>query len=78
MGDRQTVEALQWMAYIGRTCNISQAGNGIEVRLARINVKVDGFCEEANEVFEYLGCFWHGCLCMPNRHKRIGKTEETF
>ena len=22
----------------------------------------------------YLGCFWHGCLCMRNRHKPIGKT----
>jgi len=29
-------------------------------------------------VFEYLGCFWHGCPCMPNRHKPIGTTEETL
>ena len=40
------------------------------------NVKVDGYCKETNEVFEYLGCFWHGCTCMPNRHKPIGNTDE--
>jgi hypothetical protein len=22
--------------------------------------------------------FWHGCLCMPNRHKHIGNTDETL
>ena len=43
------------------------------------NVKVDGYCRETNEVFEYLGCFWHGCpSCMPNRHTPIGKTTETL
>ena len=42
------------------------------------NVKVDGYCAETNEIFVYVVCFWHGCLCMPNRHKPIGKTEETF
>jgi len=42
------------------------------------NVKVYGYCEETNEVFEYLGCFWHGFLCKSNRHKHIGKTEETL
>jgi len=78
-GDRRSVEALQWLAYIGRTRNFSHDGNKRKVRLAGVpNVKVDGYCEETNEVFEYLGCFWHGCLCMPNRHKSIGKTEESL
>ena len=80
MRDRQSVEALQWLAYIGRTRNsISHAGNGRKVGLAEVpNVKFYGYCAETNEVFEYLGCFWHGCLCMPIRHKSIGKTEETL
>jgi len=38
-------------------------------------VKVDGYCEETNEVFVYSGCFWHGCLSVPNRHKPFRKTE---
>lgn len=24
-----------------------------------------------NKIFERLGCFWHGCPCMSNRHKPI-------
>jgi len=43
------------------------------------HVKVDGYCRETNEVFEYLGCFWHGCpSCMSNSHTPIGKTTETL
>lgn len=42
------------------------------------NVKVDRYCRDTNEVFESLGCFWHGCLCMPNRHKPIGNSDETL
>jgi len=80
MGDRQSVEAVQWLVYIGRTRNnVVHAGNGREVHLALVpNVEVDGYCAQTNEVFEYLGCFWHGCFCMPNRHKPIGKTEEAL
>ena len=38
------------------------------------NVNVDGYSPKA----KYLGCFWHGCPCMSNRHKPIGTTEETL
>jgi hypothetical protein len=80
MGNRQSVEALKWLAYIGRTRNnVTHAGNGREVHLARVpNMKVDGYCSETNEIFELLGCFSHGCPCMPNRHKPIGNTKETL
>ena len=80
MGDRQTVETFQWLAYIGHTRGDKiHAGNGREVNLPEvINVKVDGYSPKTNEVFEYLGCFWHGCPCMPNRHNPIGTTEETL
>ena len=80
MGDCQSVEVLKWLAYIGRTKdNLIHAGNRREVRPPRVpDVKV-GFCPETNEVFEYLGCLWHGCpSCMPNRDKPIGKTQETL
>jgi len=79
MGDRQTVEGLQWLANMGRTRNFIHAGNGRKVHLAGVpNVKVDGYWEEMNEVFESLGCFWQACLCMPNLHKPIGNTDETL
>jgi len=79
MEDRQSIEGLQWLAYIGRPRKIIHAGNGREVHLAGVpHVKVDGYHRETNELLEYLGWFWHGCLCRPNRHNPIGNTEETL
>jgi hypothetical protein len=80
MGDRQCIEAIQWLAYIGQTRENIHAGNGREVHFNEVSkLKEDGYCRETNEVFEYLGCFWHGCpSCMPNRDKPIGKTKETL
>ena len=59
MGDRQSVEALQWLAYIGLTRkNITHADNGREVHLAWLpNVNFDWYYAETNEVFEYLEFF---------------------
>jgi hypothetical protein len=78
MGDRQSVEAIQWLAYIGQTRDdVIHAGNGRDVHLPGLpNVKVDGYSPKTQEVFEYLGCCWHGSPCMPNRHKPIGNTKE--
>jgi hypothetical protein len=80
MTDRQSIEALQWLTYLGQTRNdISHAGNGREVSLDGLkNLKVDGYCAKTKEVFEYLGCFWRGCPCMSNRHVPIGNTNETL
>jgi len=80
MGDRKSVEALQWVAYIVRTRNnITHAGNGRDVHLLGVEiVDVDGYSAETREVSEYLGCFWNGCQYMPNRHKPIGNTEVTL
>jgi hypothetical protein len=79
MGDRQSIVGLQWLAYIGRSKNIINAGNGRDVHLTGVpNVKFDGYCQDTNEILEYLGCFWHGCFCMPNRYKPIGNTDETL
>lgn len=66
IGDRNSVKALQCLSYIGRTRNnVTHAGNGNEVHLARVpNVKDDGCCAETNNVFEYLRCLWHGCRCI--------------
>ena len=62
LSDRQSIEAFQWLAYIGQTRDdVIHAGNGREVHLPRVpNVKVDGYSPNTQEVFEYLGCYWHG------------------
>jgi len=54
MGDRQSVEALQWLVYISRTRNnVIHASNGRVVHLAKVpNMKVEGCYPEINQVFE--------------------------
>jgi len=43
MGDRQSIEGLQWLAYMGRTSKIIHVGNGREMHLPGVpNIKVDG------------------------------------
>ena len=52
-----------WLNYMSNGCNIKHALNGSEKKLTIGNktYKVDGFCEETNTVYEFYGCFWHGC-----------------
>ena len=46
-----------------KCANIKHALNGAEKELCIDDktYKVDGFCEETNAVYEFYGCFWHGC-----------------
>ena len=44
-----------------RNIKILHAENGQEIRIGSKKYKVDGFCPETQEIFEYHGCFWHGC-----------------
>ena len=57
-----------WLNYVSNGNNIKHALNGGEKELTVGNktYKVAGFCEETNTVYEFFGCFWHGC---PNCYK---------
>ena len=54
-----------WLNYVSTTkgLNIQHALNGGEKKLIidEKTYKVDGFCKETNTVYEFYGCFWHGC-----------------
>ena len=62
--------SIMWLNYVSTTkgLNIQHALNGGEKKLTidGKTYKVDGFCEETNTVYEFSGCFWHGC---PNCYK---------
>ena len=60
--------SIMWLNYISNGNNIKHALNAGEKELTIGNktYKVDGFCEEPNTVYEFYGCFWHGC---PNCYK---------
>lgn len=59
--DNQSKVAIQWLVWEEhqRGVNIHHAAKGEEVRVA--GVKVDGYCEDTKQVFEFEGCYYHGC-----------------
>ena len=63
--------ALEWLTWCQQPSqNIQHAGNAGEVRIPGTNFHVDGFDGSTNTVYEFHGCFWHGCpRCYPNRHE---------
>ena len=52
-------KAISWMNSISNT--IQHAENGGEFKIPNIG-RVDGIDHETNTVYEYYGCFWHGCI----------------
>ena len=52
-----------WLNYVPNGLNVQHALNGGEKKLNIGNktYTVDGFCEQTNTVYEFYGCFWHGC-----------------
>ena len=64
--------SIMWLNYVlttkGCGVNIQHALNGGEKKLTigDKTYKVNGFCKETNTVYEFYGCFWHGC---PNCYR---------
>ena len=64
--DNYSKMSIMWLNYMmskAKNLNIKHALNGGEKKLTIGNktYKVDGFCKENNTVYEFYGCFWHGC-----------------
>lgn len=50
------------------TERIEHAGNKGEYKIPESNYTIDGYDPIKNTVYEFQGCFWHGCPhCFPNR-----------
>ena len=68
--DNYSKMSIMWLNYMSKAknLNIQHALNGYEKKLTIDDktYKVDGFCDETNTVYEFYGCFWHGC---PNCYK---------
>ena len=81
------LSSYQWLKWISHTQNKEiqhkYSGQG-EKKLTQHSLIVDGFAPATNEVFEFDGCFWHGCdKCSANPdgspkkvHPVNGKTYE--
>lgn len=77
-----SVLAEKWLEWTMKEnkIKIHHAGNGGEKYIC--GYKVDGVDLENKTIYEFNGCFWHGCeKCYPNRqtlNTRVGKTMETL
>eukprot|EP01040_Poterioochromonas_malhamensis_P011996 gene11996-13099_t len=63
-------KAIIWLERCARTQQreIWHAGNQFREYYDEVMQKrVDGYCPETDTVYEFLGCFWHGCpTCFAN------------
>lgn len=65
--DNQSFIGLKWLVWQEklRGIIIEHAGRGIE-KVLENGLKVDGFHAATNTVFEFFGCYFHGCQkCFP-------------
>ena len=73
-------ESLRWLILESqrRRSHIhhSKCGHGGERWI--LNKPVDGFHPQTKTVFQYHGCYWHGCLrSYPDRNKIIDLNDKT-
>ena len=72
--------SLMWLKYLDAFYYGGQmhyAGKNAGEKLITVNkgqVAVDGYCEEGKVIFEFFGCFYHGCVrCYsPDSHSGVG------
>jgi hypothetical protein len=63
--DNYSIKAMKWLKYISQKENITirHANNGGEsgFRIKGQLYKVDGYCEATNTIYQFHGCYFHGC-----------------
>ena len=59
----------------------AMCGHGGErcIKIGKQEIQVDGFDLQTNTVYQYHGCYWHGCNCDPDffDQKKYNKTLDT-
>jgi hypothetical protein len=76
----QSKKAIRWLEIMQNEFkDIEHAKNKGEFRIPGTNFKADGWCPSTKTIFEFQGCYWHGCLCFEDRNEineRTGKTMQ--
>jgi DNA polymerase type B, organellar and viral len=65
-----STKSLEWLSYLELTIpSIKHIGNSITGEVEIANMRVDGFHKEKKTVYEFNGCYYHGCpKCYPDRN----------
>jgi hypothetical protein len=63
--DSYSIKSIKWLKYLSmkNAINIKHACNGGEFKLNinGKNLKVDGYHEETKTIYQFHGCYYHGC-----------------
>ena len=75
--DKSWRMADEWLAWVGFTQGVTLRTrlNNTEKRLGDRQFRVDGYDAVNNTVYEFLGCYWHGC---PSCYKRGDEMNHTL
>ena len=70
--------AVQWInCESNRTgCTIRHQANGREKRIGKL--LVDGWCAETRTVYQFHGCFWHGCPKCFDQNETNSVNDKTM
>lgn len=68
-------KAIAWLNYISYVegINIQHAENGGEYKIPDTNYTVDGYCSTTKTVYEFHGCYFHGCLHCHEPDETVNK-----
>lgn len=65
--DIQSVEAMEWLQWLGIN-DLRYAGHP-DGEMVLMGAKVDGYDAATRTVYQYHGCWYHGCtVCFPKYH----------
>jgi len=76
---RYGLSAFQWLSWLGHSekVNIRHAYNGGEKPITKYSLLCDGVCHENRTVYEFYGCFFHGCdRCAANRVSTANRSSK--
>ena len=70
--NRFSKPSLEWLNFINVKNSIIFADRGGEHRIKETRFLADGYCEDTNTIYEFQGCYFHGCpSCYPDREKTL-------
>ena len=73
-----SIEWLEWLRQKQNVTNIKHIANSAVGEATFTRFRVDGVDQENKTIYEFYGCYYHGCpTCFPDRYrlnKNMGKT----
>jgi len=78
---KYSIVQIEWLTYIENIFNIKieHGANNGEYRIKNSRYKADGYCKDLNMVFEFHGCYYHGCVeCYPKRNDSNILIKKTY